>query len=87
MSRSKSPTQAAQPWKQRSEIMTSLNRVKNSLSAIERNIPDEYGLFAHHESLYLINIKTDEILYTIELPCDGGDPDTVEVNGKWYLKR
>ena len=65
----------------------SLYRVKKSLEAIERNLRGDYQLFAHGGAMYLLDTKTEEILEVYTIECDGGDPDCVERNGKWYLDR
>ena len=64
-----------------------MDRVIQSLKAIERNMKPGYQLFAHADALYLVKLENDEILETFDISCDGGDPNVREREGREYLDR
>lgn len=55
------------------------------LEKVARNWPDEYHIQANGGNFLLVNTNTLEIIKYFEIPCDGGDANIVERNGKEYL--
>lgn len=55
------------------------------LELLEKNWDNSLELFADGNGLMLVNIETQEVLDTFNIPNDGGDPGTIEIKGKLYL--
>jgi len=62
-----------------------IKKVYTLLKKLEKIFPDGIFLFAYSGNLLIVDLKTKEVYESVDIPCDGGDPGTTEINGKEYL--
>jgi hypothetical protein len=62
-----------------------VKKVYTLLKKIKKIFPDGIYLFAWSDSILIVDSKTQEIYGTVDIPCDGGDPNSSEIDGKEYL--
>ena len=52
------------------------SEIKKRLARIAERWPADLTLFAAGDQIGIVKDTTNEVLYWIDIPCDGGDPGT-----------
>lgn len=64
-----------------------INEIIGQLNDLAKEWPSGIGIFAFSGTLLIYDTNSGEVISEIPgIPCDGGDPGTIEKNGKEYLK-
>lgn len=61
--------------------------IAQELKALERKWPRNLMLFAASGTLLLVDSITGRVISRLgKIPCDGGDPNIIEIRGKEYIE-